>query len=275
MRVNLFSTVGFTGKPMVIGNMKMNKSPKETTELINKTAMQILDMPTQDVFVGFAPTALAFCTAKASKSYRSMANIKLGGQEADLGTEKGGAVTGAVSQDMYKDSGADFIIIGHSERRGKFAETDENVNAKTLSALKKGLMPVVCVGESLKQREAGDADDVVSTQVIKALKGVSEEDITKVVIAYEPIWAINTGKTCDADEADRMCRMIRNEIAKNYGEQNAADVSILYGGSVNDGNADKLFAQSDIDGGLVGGACLDADKFSKIAFSLAKQKNLM
>ncbi|HPT41739.1 MAG TPA: triose-phosphate isomerase [Candidatus Gastranaerophilaceae bacterium] len=274
MNIYSINSINFTGKPMVIGNMKMNKSPQETSELINRSAFEMLDLPTHnDIYVGFAPTALAFCKVKEGRNYVDMANIKLGGQEADLGIEKGGAVTGAISQDMYKEAGADFVIIGHSERRGKFAETDKQVNAKTLSALEKGLMPVVCVGESLKQREAGDADDVVSTQVIKALKNIKEEDITKVVIAYEPIWAINTGKTCDADEADRMCRMIRNEIAKIYGEQNAADVSILYGGSVNDSNADKLFAQSNIDGGLVGGACLDAEKFSKIVHSLVNQKS--
>jgi len=188
-------------------------------------------------------------------------NIKVGAQ--NMHWEKSGAYTGEVSPDMLKGVGVQYVIIGHSERRQYFAETDETVNKKLKAALAIGLKPIVCVGESLDQREAGIAKEVVTTQTKLALEGLSKEDVAKTIIAYEPIWAIGTGKTATKDDANDTIGWIREEVKNTYGEI-AEDVIIQYGGSVKSGNAKELFEMSDIDGGLVGGASLDAEEFAKI-----------
>ena len=178
--------------------------------------------------------------------------------------EESGAYTGEVSANMLKCIGVEYVIIGHSERRQYFAETDETVNKKIKTALKHELKPIVCVGETLPQKEAGKAVEVITTQTRLALEGLEKEQVKKVIIAYEPIWAIGTGKTATAEDANNSIREIRKEVAKNFGEEIAREVIIQYGGSVKAQNSKELFTMSDIDGGLVGGASLNAEEFGKI-----------
>ena len=178
--------------------------------------------------------------------------------------EENGAYTGEVSGPMLKSIGVEYVIIGHSERRQYFAETDETVNKKVKAAHKYGLKPIVCVGETLEQKEAGETTNVITTQTRLALEWLSKEQVEGTIIAYEPIWAIGTGKTATSEDANNSIKEIRKEIAKNYGQEVADRVIIQYGGSVKSGNAKELFTTSDIDGGLVGGASLKADEFAKI-----------
>ena len=178
--------------------------------------------------------------------------------------EEKGAFTGEVSGPMLKCIGVEYVIIGHSERRQYFAETDETVNKKVKAALANELKPIVCVGETLEQRESGKAEEVFTTQTRLAFEGLSAEDAKKVIIAYEPIWAIGTGKTATSDDANNSVKAIRNEIRSLYGDEVANEIIIQYGGSVKSSNAKELFTTSDIDGGLVGGASLKADEFAKI-----------
>jgi triosephosphate isomerase len=189
-------------------------------------------------------------------------NIKIGAQNMHF--EESGAYTGEVSGKMLKAIGVEYVIIGHSERREYFAETDETVNKKIKAAFENGLKPIVCVGEKLEQREAGTAEEIVTTQTKLALEGLTTEQIKNTIIAYEPIWAIGTGKTATSNDANDMCKAIREKIAKLYGKEVADEVIIQYGGSVKSSNAKELFTTSDIDGGLVGGASLKPDEFSKI-----------
>lgn len=178
--------------------------------------------------------------------------------------EESGAYTGEVSASMLKSIGVEYVIIGHSERRQYFAETDETVNKKIKTALKNELKPIVCVGETLKQREAGETSEVITNQTALALEGLTSEEVEKVIIAYEPIWAIGTGKTATSEDANNSIKEIRNKILEIYGQNVSERVIIQYGGSVKSTNAQELFTTSDIDGGLVGGASLKAEEFSKI-----------
>ena len=178
--------------------------------------------------------------------------------------EEKGAFTGEISGQMLKSIGVEYVIIGHSERRQYFAETDETVNRKIKAALANELKPIVCVGETLEQRESGKAEEIFTTQTRKAFEGLSADDAKKVIIAYEPIWAIGTGKTATSEDANNSVKAIRNEIRNLYGDEVAEEIIIQYGGSVKSSNAKELFTTSDIDGGLVGGASLKADEFAKI-----------
>lgn len=178
--------------------------------------------------------------------------------------EEKGAYTGEVSAQMLKSIGVEYVIIGHSERRQYFAETDETVNKKVKSALAVGLKPIICVGETLEQRESGQTEAIVTSQIEKALEGVSAEDLEKIIVAYEPIWAIGTGKTATKEDANNTIMEIRKKIAEIYGQNEANGVIIQYGGSVKSSNAKELFEMSDIDGGLVGGASLKSEEFAKI-----------
>ena len=178
--------------------------------------------------------------------------------------EESGAYTGEVSGKMLKAINVEYVIIGHSERRQYFAETDETVNKKIKAAFKYDLKPIVCVGETLEQREAGKAVDIITKQTELALQGLSNEQVENTIIAYEPIWAIGTGKTATSEDANNSIKEIRNKISEIYGEETAQNVIIQYGGSVKSSNAKELFNMSDIDGGLVGGASLKAEEFSKI-----------
>ena len=189
-------------------------------------------------------------------------NIKIGAQ--NMHWEEKGAYTGEVSAEMLKSVGVEYVIIGHSERRQYFAETDETVNKKLKKALAVGLKPIVCVGETLEQREQGITMQVITTQTEKALEGLEANEVEKVIIAYEPIWAIGTGKTATKEDANEAVKQIREKIAEKYGQNTANGVIIQYGGSVKASNAKELFEMSDIDGGLVGGASLKVEEFSNI-----------
>ena len=243
-------------KTIIAGNWKMNKTPDEATALIN-AIRPVASGANCEVVV--CPTAV--CLPAATEALAG-SNIKLGAQNVHF--EKSGAFTGELSVDMLKAVGVEYVIIGHSERRQYFGETDETVNKRTKAALAGGLIPIVCVGELLWERECGITNEVVARQVKLALFDVSAEDATKTVIAYEPVWAIGTGKTATADQADVVCGVIRATIASLYGAEVAEEVTIQYGGSMNAGNADELLRKENVDGGLIGGAALKAPDFGAI-----------
>ena len=243
-------------KKVIAGNWKMNKTPSETKVLINELAPLVKE---SDDTVIVCPTAV--CLPAAIEAAKGT-NIKVGAQ--NLYFKDSGAFTGEISADMLLDLGVEYVIIGHSERRQYFAETDETVNLKVLKAFEKGLIPIICVGESLEQREQGITSDLVRMQTKIALKDVTKEDAKKAIIAYEPIWAIGTGKTATSEQAQEVCKTIRDCVKEIYGTDVADVITIQYGGSVNAGNSSELFAMADIDGGLVGGASLKAPDFSAI-----------
>lgn len=243
-------------RKVIAGNWKMNMLPNEAMAFIeglaplvkNSEAEVILCVPYTDLFY-------SLLTAQDT-------NIKIGAQ--NMHWEESGAYTGEVSGKMLKSIGVEYVIIGHSERRQYFNETDETVNKKIKSAFANELKPIVCVGETLEQREAGKAEEIITNQTKIALDGLTEEQVENAIIAYEPIWAIGTGKTATAEDANNSIKAIRNEIAKNYGQNIADKVIIQYGGSVKASNAKELFSTSDIDGGLVGGASLKVEEFANI-----------
>ncbi len=244
------------GKYIVAGNWKMNKLPSETYDFVKEIAAAT-EGSTCDV-VCCTPYV---CLAQAVEAAKGT-HVKIGAE--NLHFEDSGAFTGEVSADMLKDLGVDYVIIGHSERRQYNNETDETVNLKTKKALAKGLIPIVCVGESLEEREAGITMDLIAIQIKKAFAGIEAADAKNVVIAYEPIWAIGTGKTATADQAEEVCCGIRKIIAELYCEKCAPDFTIQYGGSMNDQNAAELLSKPNIDGGLIGGASLVSSKFAVI-----------
>ena len=244
------------GKYIIAGNWKMNKLPSETYDFVKEVAKV-----TEGAKCEVVCCTPYVCLAEAVRAAKDT-HVKIGAE--NLHFEDKGAFTGEVSADMLLDLGVDYVIIGHSERRQYFAETDETVNLKTKKALEKGLIPIVCVGESLEEREAGITMDLIAIQTKKAFAGISEEDAQKVVVAYEPIWAIGTGKTATADQAQEVCKGIRDILADLYSKKAAKEITIQYGGSMNDANAAELLSKKDIDGGLIGGASLVADKFAVI-----------
>ena len=243
-------------RKVIAGNWKMNMLPKEAISCVDELAKLVKDTENEVILcVPYTDLFYALLTAQNT-------NIKIGAQNMHF--EENGAYTGEVSGPMLKSIGVEYVIIGHSERRQYFAETDETVNKKVKAAHKYGLKPIVCVGETLEQKEAGETTNVITTQTRLALEGLSKEQVEGTIIAYEPIWAIGTGKTATSEDANNSIKEIRKEIAKNYGQEVADRVIIQYGGSVKSGNAKELFTTSDIDGGLVGGASLKADEFAKI-----------
>ena len=243
-------------KKVIAGNWKMNKLPNEAIDFITELAPLVKDSK-NEVVICVPYTDLFYALLHTQDT-----NIKVGAQNMHF--EEKGAYTGEVSGEMLKSIGVEYVIIGHSERRAYYAETDETVNKKLKKAHSLGLKPIVCVGESLEQREANQAKEVVTTQTRLALEGLTNEEVEKTIIAYEPIWAIGTGKTATKEDANETIKWIREEIEKIYGKDVAESVIIQYGGSVKSGNAKDLFEMSDIDGGLVGGASLEAQEFSKI-----------
>ncbi len=243
-------------KKVIAGNWKMNKTPSETKALIAELAPLVKDAA-DTVIV--CPTAV--CLPAAVEAAKGT-NIEVGAQ--NMYFEDKGAFTGEISADMLLDLGVKYVIIGHSERRQYFAETDVTVNKKVIKAFEKGLIPIICVGESLEQREQGITNDLVRMQTKIALKDVTPEQAKTAIIAYEPIWAIGTGKTATTAQAEEVCKAIRDCVAEIYCAETAKAITIQYGGSVNAGNSAELFAEADIDGGLVGGASLKAEDFSKI-----------
>ena len=243
-------------KKVIAGNWKMNMLPDETINYINTIAPLVKDTE-NEVILCVPYTDLFYALLNAQDT-----NIKIGAQ--NMHWEETGAYTGEISAEMLKAINVQYVIIGHSERRQYYNETDETVNKKLIKALQVGLSPIVCVGETLEERESGETADVITNQVLKALEGLSKEDMLKTIIAYEPIWAIGTGKTATAEDANETIKTIRKEIEKKYGKDVSDCVIILYGGSVKSTNAKELFTTSDIDGGLVGGASLKPEEFSKI-----------
>ena len=243
-------------KKVIAGNWKMNMLPNEAIDFITEFAPLVKDTK-HEVILCVPYTDLFYALLHVQNT-----NIKIGAQ--NMHWEEKGAYTGEVSAQMLKSIGVEYVIIGHSERRQYFAETDETVNKKIKSALANDLKPIVCVGETLEQREQGVTEKIITTQVEKALEGISAENLNKIIIAYEPIWAIGTGKTATKEDANDTIKQIRKKIAEIYGQNEAERVIIQYGGSVKSSNAKELFEMSDIDGGLVGGASLKAEEFSKI-----------
>lgn len=238
-------------KKIVAGNWKMNKTPKEAIALVNELKDKV---NTPDVDVVFCvPFIDIFPVLDAVKG----TNIKVGAQ--NMHYEESGAYTGEISASMLKEIGVEYVVLGHSERRAYFAESDETVNKKVLKAIEHKLIPIVCVGESLEQREQGITFDLVRMQTKIALKGVGASQAKNIVMAYEPIWAIGTGKTATSEQAQEVCAQIRKVLAEIYDQSTADCICIQYGGSVTGSSAAELFGMNDIDGGLVGGASLKAD----------------
>lgn len=242
-------------RKVIAGNWKMNKSPKDVEEFMERFPGLVSD--TENEVILCVPFIDLCKAVKLSKG----TNVKIGAQNMHF--KDSGAYTGEISPKMLNDLNVEYVIIGHSERREYFNETDETVNLKIKAALTHDLKPIVCVGETLEQREAGITKDFVTGQVRNALKEITEDEIKKIIIAYEPIWAIGTGKTASKEDANEVCKWIREELRALYGDV-ADEIIIQYGGSVKSSNAKDLFEMSDIDGGLVGGASLEPEEFSKI-----------
>ena len=250
-------------RKLIAGNWKMNNSNKEALELVNQLKDLVKDVKDRDIMI--APTFT--CLSDVHNALKG-SNIKLGAQ--NLYFEEKGAFTGQISADMLLAVGCEYVIVGHSECRDIFGEKDELINKKVKRALDKNLIPVLCVGEHLEEREKGITSDIVSNQTKEAFKGLSEAEAKKVVIAYEPVWAIGTGKTATPQDADEVHKTIRETLKSLYNENVAEGMIILYGGSVNEKNADDLLNMPNIDGALVGGASLVADKFARIVNYSAK-----
>ncbi len=251
-------------RPIVIaGNWKMHKTNSEAMQLANQIRIKTLDITKTRIIICPPFTALASVYEIIGDS-----RIHLGAQ--NMFWEKEGAFTGEISAGMIKSTGADYVIIGHSERRRYFAETDETVNKKVKAALANGLKPIVCVGETLEEREANITLKVVHRQIRGAFSEISAEEMANVIIAYEPVWAIGTGKTATPEQAEEVHSEIRKLIHELYGQDIAQKIIIQYGGSVKPENAEALLNQPDIDGALVGGACLKAESFSAIIHTAEK-----
>lgn len=242
-------------RPMIAGNWKMNKTPAETVALIQQLKAI---RPKSNVEIVVCPMTVSLFAAAAQVKGTE---LHLGAQNVHF--EDKGAFTGEANCASLKELGVEYVILGHSERRQYFGETDETVNKKVLKVLENGLKPIICVGESLEQKQTGITNEVVCLQTKAALHGVSTADITDCVIAYEPVWAIGTGMTATAEEANRTIAAIRGAVKDLFGYA-AENVRILYGGSMNDKNANELMSQPEIDGGLIGGASLVAEKFEKV-----------
>ena len=244
-------------KTVIAGNWKMNMTPSEAEKLINELKGMVEGKNGCDIVV--CVPFVDICTAvNATKG----TNIKVGAQNVHF--KKNGAYTGEISADMLKEIGAEYVVIGHSERRQYFGETDETVNLRLKAALEAGITPILCVGEVLAEREQGVTAEVVSLQTKIALLDVNSEDVKKVIIAYEPVWAIGTGKTATSDQADEVCSVIRSVLADKYGADVSEAVTIQYGGSMKPDNAAELLSKYHVDGGLIGGASLKAADFTAI-----------
>ena len=241
-------------KAIIAGNWKMNKTPKEAKELLNAITPLVKDAGCEVIAcVPYVDLATALEATEGT-------NVKIGAENCHWA--ESGAFTGEISTGMLKEMGVEYVVLGHSERRQYFGETDETVNKRTKAALAAGLKPIVCVGELLWERECDITEEVIARQIKLDLFNVTEEELKNVVIAYEPVWAIGTGKTATADQAEEVCAFIRATIAKLYNQAAADAVTIQYGGSMNDGNADELLSKTNVDGGLIGGASLVAEKLA-------------
>ena len=242
--------------PIIAGNWKMNKTPAEATQLIQELKLLVKDA--KSIVVVCVP---ALCVHAAKQAARG-SKIKVGVQNMHWAAS--GAYTGELSADMCKACGVDYVIVGHSERRQYFGETDETVNKRALAVVRAGMTPIICVGERKEQREAGYTDALVEYQTLIALTGMTADEVKKVVIAYEPVWAIGTGLTATDEQANETIGVIRAALARKYGKRVADKVRIQYGGSMKPSNVDGLMKQPEIDGGLIGGASLKAPDFSQV-----------
>ena len=243
-------------KTIIAGNWKMNKTPSEATALLEEMKPLVADAKCEVVAcVPYIDLGIALEAARDT-------NIKIGAQNCHW--EESGAYTGEISAAMLKDIGVDYVVIGHSERRQYFGETDETVNKRVKAALAAGLKVIVCVGELLWERECDITNEVIARQIKLDLWDVTPEEMKSIVIAYEPVWAIGTGKTATADQAEEVCSFIRMCLKSLYGLEVASSVTIQYGGSMNDKNAAELLTKTNVDGGLIGGASLVAEKFAAI-----------
>ena len=243
-------------KVVIAGNWKMNKTPAEAKELIAAIAPLVKDAACDVV------ACTPFVDLTSAQEAAAGTNIQIGAENCHW--EKSGAYTGEISAEMLSSMGVNIVIIGHSERRQYFGETDVTVQKRVRAALDAGLTVILCVGETLEQREQGITSELVSMQTKIALGGVSEEELKRIIIAYEPVWAIGTGKTATAQQANEVCHTIRECIASVYSQAAADGITIQYGGSMNAGNAAELLAQPDVDGGLIGGASLKPNDFATI-----------
>ena len=251
-----------TRKAVIAGNWKMNKTPAEATALINEMKPLVKDADCDVVLcVPYVDIPAAVEAAKGS-------NIKIGAENVHF--KESGAYTGEIAANMLTELGVKYVVIGHSERRQYFGETDQTVNLRTLAALKAGLTAIVCVGETLEQRELGYTETLLKFQTKMALTNVTAEQLKNVIIAYEPVWAIGTGVTATADQADEGNGYVREAIAEVYGKEVAETVTVQYGGSMNAKNADELVAKVNVDGGLIGGASLKAPDFAAIVTAASK-----
>ena len=243
-------------KPVMAGNWKMNKTRDEALEFIYAVSDKLPSASQLDSII-CAPAIILRDLVK-----RKGNNLKIGAQNVHFA--ESGAYTGEISPSMLTSTGVEYVIIGHSERRAYFNETDETVNLKIKAALQNDLKPIVCCGESLEERESNATHDVLDKQITKAFEGIESKDLPNIIIAYEPIWAIGTGKVASAEMADEACGYIRSLIAKLYCPHCAEEIRILYGGSVSTKSVSELMAQPNIDGGLVGGASLKSDSFIEL-----------
>ncbi|MBQ2444745.1 MAG: triose-phosphate isomerase [Clostridia bacterium] len=249
-------------KAVIAGNWKMNKTPSQAKTLLGEIAPLVKDA---DCEVIACVPYVDLCTAiEAVKG----TNIKIGAENCHWA--ESGAFTGEISTGMLTELGVEYVVLGHSERRQYFGETDETVNKRTKAALAAGLKPIVCVGELLWERECNITEEVIARQIKLDLFDVSAEDVKKTIIAYEPVWAIGTGKNATAEQAEEVCAFIRATLAKLYGQETADAVTIQYGGSMNEKNCDELVAKENVDGGLIGGASLVAEKFAAIVKAASK-----
>ena len=243
-------------KAVIAGNWKMNKTPAEAKELIAAIAPLVKDAGCEVV------ACTPFVDLSAAQEAANGTNIQIGAENCHW--EVSGAYTGEISAEMLTSMGVNIVIIGHSERRQYFSETDVTVQKRVRAALDAGMTVILCVGETLEQREQGITSELVAMQTKIALCGVTEEELKRIIIAYEPVWAIGTGKTATAEQANEVCHTIRECIAQVYNQAAADGITIQYGGSMNAGNAAELLAQPDVDGGLIGGASLKPQDFATI-----------
>lgn len=251
-----------TRKTVIAGNWKMNQTIKETNALLNVLIPAVQDA-TCDVVLCVPFTDLPAATETANGS-----NVQIGAQ--NIHYEASGAYTGEISAAMLQELGVTHAIVGHSERRQYFNETDETVNKRAKAAVAADITAIVCVGESLEQREQGVTTELVRMQTKMALAGITADEMKKVIIAYEPVWAIGTGRTATADQAQEVCKAIRDLLVELYGKEVADATTIQYGGSMNAENAEELLAKPDVDGGLIGGASLKAKDFATIIDAASK-----
>ena len=244
-------------RTVIAGNWKMNMTPKSTAAFIKELAPMVACKDAADIVL-----CVPFVCLDAAINAAKGTNIHIGAENVHFA--ESGAYTGEISADMLTEIGTEYVIVGHSERRQYFGETDTTVNLRTKAALAKGLKVILCLGEVKEERLSGITDEVVAMQTKLDLAGISAEDMKNVIIAYEPVWAIGTGLTATPEQADETCGVIRKTLAEIYGDEVAQSTVIQYGGSMNDSNADELLAKVNVDGGLIGGASLKTDKFTAI-----------